>query len=459
VLFVLAAVEGHGHLLKATVRPGAPSETHACAANAPGGTCPAGNALSLRKLIPRSGNDGVCAIPPGCVLGCPNQQGALPGEPPCANEGICDHCALEKTAGEKPIVGGDGSKWWTRMPAAHWDEPDQWPKYPCMSIDEFGTRGTASVTPGDPVETVMYVNADHSGLYRFELSCGSTATNANFNAAPVTPWKALHVSKELAPGDTPLGPGREVGSTRTETDAYWARTICTAATCAYRMNGAQPQYPGGAYDINSPQCQQGTLGVQCFVRDTFTVPADTSCRGPATLRWMWNSAEGPETYANCLDLAIEGSAIGDGTGGLPPPPPGSNGGIGGGLGQGRNDNSGDGGSNTTKMAAAALVVFLGAVGVVLYRKKKSVPTLGKHDSADPRWATESPAVSQPPPPPPPPPQGALPDGWKEVQDTNYGQPYYYHAASGKTTWVRPEDGVPSASAPGGPGVELATSKA
>ena len=51
------------------------------------------------------------------VLGCPNQQGALPGGPPCA-AGICDHCALEKTSGEKAIAGGDGSKWWTNASRA-----------------------------------------------------------------------------------------------------------------------------------------------------------------------------------------------------------------------------------------------------------------------------------------------------------------------------------------------------
>ena len=51
--------------------------------------------------------------------------------------------------------------------------------------------------------------------------------------------------------DPPLPPGREVGSTRAETDAWWGRTTCTAAQCPYRMNGAQPQYPGGAYDIGA----------------------------------------------------------------------------------------------------------------------------------------------------------------------------------------------------------------
>merc|ERR1719150_760293 len=40
----------------------------------------------------------------------------------------------------------------------------------------------------------------------------------------------------------------------------------------------------------------------CDIVDTFLIPKDSSCRGNAILRWVWNSAEGPETYANCLDL-------------------------------------------------------------------------------------------------------------------------------------------------------------
>ena len=268
-------VHGHGHLLKAVVKPASGgADQVACAANANAQEC-SGGTVKLRKLIPRSGNDGACAIPPGCELGCPGVTGSGPGGAPCATLGVCDHCALEKTAGNKPSVGADGSKWWTQMPAAHWDEPDQWPVFPCMSRDAFGAQGILNMAVGDQLSTRIYMNADHSGLYRYELrsptpspltrlasrlctslsplasalltfrppvphrslsplsapSCGEEATNAAFNAQPVTPWKALHVSKELAPGDTPLAAGREVGSTRAETDAYWTRTVCTAAGC------------------------------------------------------------------------------------------------------------------------------------------------------------------------------------------------------------------------------------
>ena len=231
---------------------------------------------------------------------------------------------------EKGIVGGDGSKWWTRMPAAHWDEPDQWPVFPCMSRDAHGAQGIASVNVGDAITTTFYVNADHSGLYRFEIGCGEQATNADYNAAgaDITPWLALHPSKELPPGAAPLPSSREVGRSRAETDAYYARTVCTAATCPYRMNGGKPGAVA-AHELGSTTCgpvpapgTAPTVGppvdanspVQCFVEDTFTIPSGLTCRGPATLRWMWNSAEGLETYANCLDLNIAGPVVPEGGG-------------------------------------------------------------------------------------------------------------------------------------------------
>ena len=105
-------VEAHGHLLRAVVRPGTNAEVTACAYNA-GDNCQ--GTAKLRKLIPRSGNDPPCNQPPGCELGCPNENGGGPGSAACPNQLVCDHCALEKVAAEKAIVGGDGSKWWTKM--------------------------------------------------------------------------------------------------------------------------------------------------------------------------------------------------------------------------------------------------------------------------------------------------------------------------------------------------------
>ena len=284
---LVTGASAHGHLLKAVLRPQAADEKAACAGNA-GGACT--GELSMRKLIARSQNEGPCPDP-GPSAG---QQADVP--PGCEADFVCDHCGLEKVAAQKGIVGGDGAKWWTRMPAAHWDESDQWPINPCMSRDAFGAGGVGEVAPGDQLETTMYVNADHSGLYRFELGCSATADNAAFNAAPITQWKALHPTKELEPGDS-LPAGREVGWTRAETDAYWARTICTAATCDYRMNAPYGPRDAPSSELNSAVCS-AQLGQQppssdvgvtldpnqvtCFVSDTFTIPGDTRDHRPPT---------------------------------------------------------------------------------------------------------------------------------------------------------------------------------
>ena len=410
----------HGNLLRAVVRPAATDEETACAVNA-GGACT--GTISMRTLIPRSGNDGACAIPPGCEAGC-QTTGSLPGETPtCTAQYACDHCGLEKTSAEKALVGNDGSKWWTKMPAAHWDESDQWPIYPCMSRDAHGAGGVSTVAPGDTITATTYMNADHSGLYRFELGCGSDADNAAFNAEPITPWKALHKDKELSNGDT-LPDTREVGSTRAETDAYWERTICTGANCAYRMNGAQPQYPGGAYGPNSNECATSAMGLTCFIDDTFTIPASTSCRGQATLRWMWNSAEGLETYANCLDLSIEGDPPDNDNGG-------GGGGGGGGTGSGSGSNQSTGGGGGSSGTTAGIVVgllVLGGVGCAVYifmrKKREPTPT----------------TIASPPPPPGAPGapgQAPLPAGWSEATDPNSGHKYYINSATNESTWTRP----------------------
>ena len=450
--FVLVAstLEGaaaHGHLLKAVIRRNAgvaAEDQIACAANAPGSAC--SSTVKMRKLIPRSGNDGACAVPPGCELGCPGVTGSVPGGAPCANLGVCDHCALEKTSEEKPIVGGDGSKWWTRMPAAHWDEPDQWPIFPCMSRDTFGARGTVRIQPGDSISTTTYMNADHSGLYRFELACAANPTNADFNAGPITPWKALHPSKELAPGTTPLPAGRDVGSTRAETDAYWAQTVCTAASCPYRMNGAAPQYPGGAYDITSAACLAGpsasppagaSAAPTCFIEDTFDLPLSTICRGEATLRWMWNSAEGLETYANCVDLIVEAATAA---------PPGGGSGATSGSGGGGSSGGGvdlanqtDDSTTSSSMAVAAAVLLVGvAVGVYWNQKRKT--------AAPPSQPTTAVAVSRVPPPPP---SVAIvsttaapaPSNWTEMVDAASGRTYYYDTTTGASSWTLPAEKV------------------
>ena len=94
------------------------------------------------------------------------------------------------------------------------------------------------------------------------------------------------------------------------------------------MNGGLPHFGDGPYSPSSVQCENGPVGQfephnilpgngpTCFVDDSFTIPADLSCRGPATLRWLWNSGEGPEVMANCIDLEVVSLPPSS-----PPPPP------------------------------------------------------------------------------------------------------------------------------------------
>lgn len=263
---IFTIVDGHGCLTKITGNGNTACAVHA---NDYQGC---NSAIKVRELIPRSGNDGVCANPPGCEASF-----------------NCDWCGLEKVVTFTPIVG---YKWWTGTPAAHWTEPTVAPQFPCMSKQTtFGASGIMSLNAGDSVTANMYINADHSGLYRYEIMCGEIPANNKFT--PITPWLALHATKDGAN----LAADRIVGSTRAATDAYFTATTCTGAACAYRMNRGN-----GGPDSN--HCKQNVA--DCYNIDTFTIPA--TCNGNAILRWIWNSAEGPEAYANCLDITVAGGS-------------------------------------------------------------------------------------------------------------------------------------------------------
>jgi hypothetical protein len=74
VMALIAAVSGHGVLTKVSIN----SQT-ACSVNAKDPTCAATGSLRMREVIARSGNDGQCAIAPGCEASFK-----------------CDWCGLEK---------------------------------------------------------------------------------------------------------------------------------------------------------------------------------------------------------------------------------------------------------------------------------------------------------------------------------------------------------------------------
>ena len=153
---------------------------------------------------------------------------------------------------------------------------------------------------------------------------------------------------------------------------------------------------------------------------------------------MWNSAEGPETYANCLDLpsraqrwavsqvaAVAAAGMARWAAGR--------------GGRWGRDQSLNGDNNGGTFAAAA-VIAVGLVGALVYRKRTAICAKRssgaeheKHDSADPRWAVAAAVAGQPPPPPPPPGQDALPPGWQAVTDPATKHTYFYNATTGATT--------------------------
>lgn len=265
IFMFLSVVLGHAVLTQVEYKGQTSCAVHT-------GGCRSTNNLKMRELIPRSGNEGVCANPPGCE----------------ANF-TCDHCGLEKVVLGNSI---DTRKWWARMPAVNWDQKISQPWFPCMSRDSFGARGTMHVDQGGYLRTRIYINADHSGLYRYELTCGTQASNAAFSAGPITPWRALHQNKD----GVQLPPSRDVGWTRAETDTFFHGTTCTGAGCPYRMNR-------NIHSATSSHCTNNPW--DCFVEDYVLIPH--TCDNTAILRWFWLSAEGNEIYANCLDLQFDGS--------------------------------------------------------------------------------------------------------------------------------------------------------
>lgn len=301
-------VNAHGTMTKVQVKR---TQQTACSVHSKDPKCNPSQGVSLRSVISRKAGQ-KCSTASSANK-CSNEQAdccAIPGDPTDYN---CDHCGLERVMYTANLL--TNQKWWTDLPAIYWDLQAVAPTKSCMSKDAFGARGTLRVKPGDTLSTAWYVNADHSGLYRFELACGEDALEANFRLNPLTPWKALHRSKELG-GSDKLLESRVVGSTRAETDKYYRdRTICTGTGCDSKgpalWSGNRHMNPS-TQKIDSSYCVNNRAS--CFIEDEFVVPANTKCRGKATLRWKWNSAEGKEIYAACVDLKIEGGAApNDGT--------------------------------------------------------------------------------------------------------------------------------------------------
>ena len=169
---------------------------------------------------------------------------------------------------------------------------------------------------------------------------------------------------------------------------------------------------------------------------------------------MWNSAEGLETYANCLDLKIEGAAV------AVPPGSGNPGGGGGGAAGGAGSNQGAGGGGGGAAGPViGVIVALAVVGGLVYWFTKVYPHLPTHPPTPPAACLPpcfaclpscvptlhylSPQVrgkAAGPGAPPPPlsaPDSSLPPGWTEAKDPASGQQYYFNATTLQTQWIKP----------------------
>jgi len=132
--------------------------------------------------------------------------------------------------------------------------------------------------PGESIPYAIYINADHNGIYRFQMA--SSETESAFK--DITSWKSINMDDEPyydSDGITQLKPG-----------------VCKG---------------GAAWSPAVEHCRDNTL-----YKSTFTVPTNQPA-GNTIFRWIWYGAmtidgqpvTGPEKslFVNCKDVII-GSA-------------------------------------------------------------------------------------------------------------------------------------------------------
>jgi len=198
-----------------------------------------------------------------------NSNSGIPGVPSNFN---CNWCVLEGTQKNNQRY----SQWWSANPGAHTTNPNTWPSNPCMTYDAYGQRGTLTIRAGENITTSTFVNADHGGFYRFELAY-DRGDNGEFRANAISPYYKISESNET-PG---YGyPGRVVGWGDGDLQQYIQRMSCVGVGCT----------PGS--NIRDRP-----------VSETWTFPGNVR-KGPAVMRWIWSSLEGPEIYSSCVDLNI-----------------------------------------------------------------------------------------------------------------------------------------------------------
>ena len=191
--------------------------------------------------------------------------GTIPGP---VQDYQCDHCVLENTNKNGQTTGG----WWSSNPGAHVSKGNVQPQVACMSGDGYGARGVLGIRAGENITTSTFVNADHGGFYRYELSYNTNPSNGDFQQ--ITGWWRISENNEGT------GEGsRYVGFNEGDLQNYIQRMNCVG---------------GGCTGNNNPNRD---------VSETWEFPGNAR-QGAAVMRWMWYSLETPQIYSHCVDLNI-----------------------------------------------------------------------------------------------------------------------------------------------------------
>ena len=172
---------------------------------------------------------------------------------------------------------------------------------------------------------------------------------------------------------------------------------------------------------------------------------------------MWNSAEGTEVYANCLDLNVINA---DGTGGDPNGgdsrgdddgagkggnPGGNNGGVNdadGGGGQAAGGGNGTSGAMIGGIIAGLACGLFAVLCIYRHRNRKQPGSNQRKGSVRLHAVDQElhhPCGSSTPGAPPPPRNQppVLPTGWIVNTDPATGVPYYVNVNTGESSWTAP----------------------
>jgi hypothetical protein len=148
-------------------------------------------------------------------------------------------------------------------------------------IDQTGGNDTVPVwCPSQTISFNTFLNADHNGIFQFQLAPGKPGEEKEELFKPFTQWKSINND---------------------------------ANTTYYAQDGVTPLKPGMCAQNVPWSPSVGHCRDNSYYQSTFTLPA-SAAPGPSILRWIWYGAMtvdgkrvvGPEDslFVNCKDIII-----------------------------------------------------------------------------------------------------------------------------------------------------------